>query len=1152
VATKQNDLFPKLNAARYGESRRHRNLFLPRYLVQDARDYRLRDKAQARAQEILVQWADLESAGKLATKEETTLQGEFLTQVFGEALGYALFSEGRQEWHISPAFSLNGGVADAAIGLFGNGQTTTPHAVVELKGPRANLDRDRFDGRTAVQQCWDYLNALPQCPWGIVCNYVSFRLYHRGHTPREYQLFTLQDLRNVEVFRQFYYLFEREGLLPGPAGQRPRATTLLDKTDRRQREVGDELYESYHQNRVALIGHLSEAPFKKPLDKAIRIAQKILDRIVFVAFCEDRGLLPPNSIQKAWSQLPPFSRVTNPRWRNFLNLFRSIDHGNEASGIPAYDGVLFAEDREVDDLELGDQWTDFFKDVGQYDFRDEVNLDVLGHLFERSVNDLERIRTGGLFGPKTAREARGKMPKSAERKRSGIYYTPPEFTSFITFNALGKLVDERFRLLAIDQGIDPEGADVAEPDPEMGEYWRSCLEGLRGMKVVDPACGSGAFLIQAYDILEARYHEVLDHIEFHERKEAGPIRDGVPDIVLHENLFGVDLSPEAVEITQLALWIRSARAGRALTDLSHNIICRNSLVSDEGVHPRAMRWEQAFPQVFARDTPGFDCVVGNPPWERMKLQEREFFDALDPDIAAAVNAATRRKLIAELEEGSPQLYQRNIAAKTAAEQTLQHVRTSGRFPLTGKGDINTYAAFAELAQRIVAPDGRVGLLVPSGIATDHTTRTFFETLVQSGRLMGLYDFENKAPVFADVHRSFKFCVLLFGGADARWETADFVFFARRMKDLEDAGRHVALSAHDLAVLNPNTRTCAVFRSRRDAELTKAIYRRVPVLVDKTREEGGNPWGIRFLRMFDQTNDAEFFRRADQLGEARFKRVGGSWSKGKKTFLPLYEAKMVQAYDHRAASVVVNRENWMRQGQTCPTTTVEHQNPEFTVEPRWWVDETEVEQALGGHVQPAYTAYKDVTSPTNMRTMIAALIPHVGVLNSAPLVLTGEWVSKAAECCLLANLNSIALDFVARQKVGGIHLNFFIVEQLPIFPPDFYDQRCPWSRREKLETWISRRVLKLTCTSNDMRPLAEAVGLDPPVHHWSPAERAGMQAELDGAYFVLYGIERQDVEYILSTFSGVGAADQGMFADTVTLSAILRHYDHLRERSSSSR
>jgi len=888
VAAKDRYLFPETNGARYGEGPPDRHLFLPQYLRVDAQDMRLRDKAQERAYEIIVKWADLEAAGRLRRRKETALEGDFLADVFAEALGYTRFSKGLPEWHLESQFAINGGTADAAIGHFRPTGRQTPRALIEFKGPATNIDRDRFAGRTPVQQCWDYLNGVPECPWGIVCNYVSFRLYHRNQTPRAYEHFALQDLRRRETFREFYFLFQRDGLLPPAAGRQARADILLQKTAERQREVGDDLYRSYHENRIGLIRHLEGPPHGKTRDRAIHIAQKLLDRIIFVAFCQDRGLLPPKTLRSAYDNLPPFHRVTNPRWRNFLDLFRSIDEGNPESKISPYDGGLFRPDDEVDNLQLEDDRTKFFREIGEYDFRDEVNVDVLGHLFERSVADLERIRTRGFFEEEAETKVAARMPKSAERKRFGIFYTPPELTAFIAQKAVAEVIDERFDGLAGEHGIDRAAPWPAKPDRRHAAYWRACFAALRDLKILDPACGSGAFLIRAYDLLEEAYQDVVDHLVFHEGDKAEDLRDDVPDMILHDNLFGVDVSPQAVEITQLALWIRSAREGKTLADLSHNIVCGNSLVADPDVHPRAMDWKEVFSHVFGRSNPGFDCVIGNPPWERMKVQEREFFEAAAPEIATAVNAAKRRTLIARLERSNPDLYGRYVEAKNAAGRTLDYVRRSGRFPLTGKGDINTYSVFTELARSIVAPTGRVGLLVPSGIATDHTTREFFAELTGSGALAGLYDFENKEPMFADLHRSFKFCVVLFGGSQRRFNQADFVFFAHRMEDLNDRKRHITLSAEDFELLNPNTRTCPIFRSRRDAELTKAIYRRVPVLLDRTRKEGGNPWGIRFLRMFDQSNDAELFHTADDLKTLGFKRDGPIWRKRAKRFLPLYE------------------------------------------------------------------------------------------------------------------------------------------------------------------------------------------------------------------------------------------------------------------------
>ena len=1107
----------------FGSSRKRlrRSLILPSALEAEAEKAIYRGPDQDRAHEILVRWADMERDGHL-NKKETALDASFLHEVFGEALGYTTATQSPQKYTLDRNYTVAGvGIADGALGIFETQGPNPPIAAIELKGAMADLDFDRFNGRTAAQQCWDYLNALPDCPWGIVSNFVTFRLYHRNKTPLAYEEFQLQELRDIPTFRQFYCLFARDGLLPSNLGQPPRALMLLEQSDASRLAVGDKLYAIYSDHRLRLIRHLREAKGKSR-DSAIRIAQKLLDRIIFIAFCEQRGLLPNKCLEDTYNTIPPFTKVVNPRWRNFLDLFAAIDKGHDRLELKdGYNGGLFRHDPEVDDLQLSDDWTDFFHGVTHYDFNDEVNVDVLGHIFERSISDLGRLRAGGLLGddlPPGEPPPRGVMPKSADRKRSGIYYTPPDFTRFLIQQTASTLIKERRSTLLASHGLKPDDLLADPPSDRVADYWRACWDDLRALKLCDPACGSGAFLIAAYDAFEEEYVRVADHRRHGEGHVADDLIDAIPDLILTENLHGVDLSEQSVEITQLALWIRSARRGKTLADLSRNIIQGNSLAESD--LPHAFDWRTAFPAAFDREPSGFDCVVGNPPWERLKLQEREFFADSAPEIAGAVSAATRRALIAKLDADNPELHADYVEAKRLADESLAYARNSGRYPLTGQGDINTYMLFAELARKLVTPGGRVGLLIPSGIATDNTTKEYFSDIIQTGSLIGLYDFENRKKVFPDVDGRFKFCAMLLGGLDAKSEGMDFVFFAHRMEDLRDKKRHIALSAKDLALLNPNTRTCPVFRSHRDAEMTKGIYRRVPILIDESREEGGNPWGIKYVTMFHQTNDAELFQSPADLENLGLRLVGNRWVGEGRTFLPLYEAKMVQAYDHRAASVVLAEANWVRQGQTEATSLVQHQNPEFVAQPRWWVEDAAVDRVLGESGRSFYLCYKDVTSATNERTMIAAFVPHVAIVNSAPVMLTGGNITPRLACCLLANLNSFCLDYVARQKVGGVHLNYFIVNQLSIFPPDHYAARCPWDKRTTLERWISDRVLKLTCTANDMRPLAEAAGFEPPVHKWLSDERAGLTAELDAAFFHLYGMTRDEVAAILATFSGM--------------------------------
>jgi len=1116
-------LVPDIFAGAGKRDRKYRELFLPRFLAEAAPDKQLEGPAQDRAFALVKKWADLEKAGALLKSKETSLDADFLKEIFVEGLGYIPKTDSHAKYSLERQLAVPGvGSVDGALGVFGTGLPPTPFVMIELKGAKTDLDRDKSNGRTAVQQCWDYLNATPACPWGIVSNFVSIRLYHRDKTPSVYQEFRLQDLRKLDTFRKFYYLFEAGAFLPSPTGVAPRAIRLLGETTNRQRTVGDELYNYYSDNRNRLIEHLRAAPHSMTLDKAIHVAQRILDRILFIAFCEDRALLRPDSIKETYASIPPYTRAVNPRWRAFVELFASIDLG--VPGDPflhvGYNGGLFKHEPDIDEISLSDTYADVFKRIGEYEFRTEVNVEVLGHIFEKSIAELELIRNAG--GPLVGGtgETESAMPKSAERKRFGIYYTPQAFTEFIVEKTVGALVETGQSELQKAHNLTANQLDSDKPTPAVAAYWRDCLSALRRLKICDPACGSGAFLIAAYEYLEAHYFRVVEQLARHAGLSEKELAEPVAGYILTENLYGVDLSEQSVEITKLSLWLSSVTPGKKLPDLERNIVEGNSLVSDAAVHGKAMIWEASFPDVFGRENPGFDAVIGNPPWERMKLQEREFFAHSAPEIAMTVNAATRRQRIVAMRTARPELYSSYQHALQTADRVSVHVRQSGQFPLTARGDINTYMLFAELARNLVAPTGRVGLLVPSGISTDHTTREFFASLMDTRALAGLYDFENKNAIFPDVDGRFKFTILLYGGSESKHEAADFVFFAHKMEDLESKKRHVALSAADMALLNPNTKTCPIFRSRRDAELTKAIYRRVPILIDKSRREGGNPWDIKFSTMFHQTNDAELFQSPEQLKENGLKLVGNRWIGKDQIYLPLYEAKMIQSYDHRVASVVIEGGNWMRQGQTEATSQVSHQNPEFVVQPRWWVNEAEVDRVRGGRSKPAYLCYKDVTSATNQRTMIAALTPNAAVVNSAPVMLVGDSITPRLQCCLLGNLNSFALDFVARQKVGGLHLNYFIVEQLPILPPERYAEKCPWAKKQTLEKWISDRVLKLSCTADDMKPLAEAAGFDPPVHKWKADERAEMLAELDAAYFPLYGIDRADAEYILSAFQGM--------------------------------
>jgi len=429
-------------------------------------------------------------------------------------------------------------------------------------------------------------------------------------------------------------------------------------------------------------------------------------------------------------------------------------------------------------------------------------------------------------------------------------------------------------------------------------------------------------------------------------------------------------------------------------------------------------WPLEFPEVFEGNRTGFDVVLGNPPWEQIQPEEIKFFAARGAPEIAELSGAKRKAAIERLSESNPNLatewdtYQRDIHAQA------EFIRASGRFPLTAIGKLNTYAIFAEQAQRLIAPEGSTGIIVPSGIATDDSTKSFFGDLVQSQTLASLYDFENRAGIFPAVDSRMKFCLLTMTGRSRPVTgAASFAFFLHSTEQLRDADRAFTLSAADFMLLNPNTKTCPTFRTVRDAELTKAIYNRVPVLI-REAAPASNSWNIEFRQgLFNMTSDSHLFRTRAEMERDGWRLDGSVFCRGDEAHLPLYEGKMVQAFDHRAASVITNLHNLHRPNQPLETTPEQHADPYFEPEPHSWVNKVQVEARLAGRwTHPWMLGWKDITSTTNERTVIASILPRVGVGHKFPLMFPDNTFGLKRIACLYANLNSFILDFARTYAV----------------------------------------------------------------------------------------------------------------------------------------
>lgn len=835
-----------------------------------------------------------------------------------------------------------------------------------------------------------------------------------------------------------------------------------------------------------------------------------------------------------------------------------------------------------------------------------------------------------------------------ERKESGSYYTPSSLVECLLDSALDPLLDE-----ATAKGTSEEK-----------------VAALLDLKVCDPACGSGHFLVAAARRIAKR----IAALETGEAEPSEPeIRKALRRVV-GRCIYGVDVNPMAAELAKVSLWLEALEPGKPLTYLDQNIRVGNSLfgttpallaegLPDEAFKPiegddkkvaaalkkqnaaecsgqgdlfspsgipvsnsllakransivhtlpesledlhihqqreaeqlaasaerriqklladawcaafvqpkteetrttaithaviesfasdersldlaaaedlvvgltrqyRFFHWHIEFPHIFrvGGGSPqgwdgGFSCVIGNPPWEKVELKEQEFFAQRSPEIANATNAAIRKRLIAALPDTNPALYADFANEQRRSSGWTHLLKETGRYPLTGQGRLNTYAVFAETARTVIGPHGRSGLVLPTGIATDATTAPFFKDLVNNAKLVSFLEFENEAFLLSKaVDHRVRFSLLTVCGRAGRVDLADFAFSTRYMRDLP--GRRFQMPPEEILLVNPNTGTTPVFRSRRDAEITIDIYKRVPVLWRDDPEK--NPWGLSFMQgIFNMASDSGLFRTS-----------------GEGDVLPLYEAKMVHHFDHRLGTYEGQTEAQANMGTLPRLTPEQHNRPDYCVRPRYWVSRSDIDKHLSasGWTNGWLLGWRRIARTSDERTMISTLLPRTAVGDSEFLMLPSESTNK---CALLgASLSSFVLDYVARQKMAGTNLSYFIVRQLPIPSPDFYKQADA--------NWIRDRVLELTYTAWDMAPFARDLGDDGPPFRWDEQRRFVMRSELDALFFYLYGITRDDVDYIMETFPIVKRKDIAAHGTYRTKDLILQSYDSLAEATRTS-
>jgi len=608
------------------------NLFNQKLLIQKAQEeINLNDYFEKR--KILNNWINSLEKGILSKSKEEEFQGEFLNDIFSLILGAVNKSSGNDEWNLQreSKTKIDGQKADGVIGFFDVNGKDDVRAVIELKGPTISLDQRQKrsgDTRTPVEQAFNYAPKYGKnCQWVIVSNYKEIRLY-RSNDMTEYEVFFLENLKDDLEFQKFIYILSFEALV-GTANKKAKALELSEEYQKNQIEIEKKFYNEYRNIRLHIFENMKENNPETDENTLLEKVQKLLDRFLFICFCEDKGLLEKDFFNTILKKGKDFGSIFDifKVFCNWINL------GNPKENISHFNGGLFKNDDVLNSLNIDDKVFEELKKISDYDFDSDLNVNILGHIFEQSISDIEELKKS-ISGEEFDQ-------KKSKRKKDGIFYTPQYITKYIVENSIKNWLDDKRKELGEDDlpTLNEKDYifDIAKKNYTKNyrkhiEFWQQYREAVRNIKIIDPACGSGAFLITAFEFL-LNYNKYLDDKIFDLVGTSDLFSDRTKEI-LQNNIFGVDLNRESVEITKLSLWLKTADKNKTLASLENNIKCGNSLIDDpEIAGDLAFNWEKEFPEIFANG--GFDIVVGNPPYgvnfdDKTKKYLLEF-DKLVPD-----------------------------------------------------------------------------------------------------------------------------------------------------------------------------------------------------------------------------------------------------------------------------------------------------------------------------------------------------------------------------------------------------------------------------------------------------------------------------------------------------------------------------------------
>lgn len=558
-------------------------------------------------------------------------------------------------------------------------------------------------------------------------------------------------------------------------------------------------------------------------------------------------------------------------------------------------------------------------------------------------------------------------------------------------------------------------------------------------------------------------------------------------------------------------------------------------------------WHIEFPEIFGGESGGFDVVLSNPPWEKLQSEEVQWFSVYSPKISE-LKGTSRKNAINDLIRSNPRLSNLWTLQKRADAAINHFIKTSGEYPLTGVGKFNSYAIFSELALKLINRRGTAGLVVPTGIATDDTTKQYFQMVSENLLLVSLFDFHNGLPFFKNVDSRFKFSLLTITAGGCQYPR--FIFYGDDVVDIRDSSKLFILSKEQLHLLNPNTKTCPVFRYKKDADITSYIYSKFPIM---QADVGGNSWPLMLRRIINETDDSEGFIDGSAVLDGKsYDSSGDAVADQNSKLLRVYEAKMIWHYDHRYAS-------YDSGGLETQKVSVKlKEDSAFMVVPKYWFPEEKLSKFYPNGIIPDWSlVFRRITNVTNERTIIFSIVPKSTLGTLTPTVeisLDAEYIA-----CFLAEKNSFIFDYISRQKISGTDVNLFKLKQLPCMPPNVYDlEYSPGVPYKKL---ICERVLELVYTCVDLTDFAERLGYKGPPFRWNEDRRYQLRCELDALFFYLYFLtvgkhseitlpngfhnDEELVSYVMHTFPIVERKEMDKFGAFRTKNKIIDFFNAIK-------